>query len=219
MCRQIYLLHIILTDTDMKNLLLMIMLATSIFSFFGCGSSDPSTWNDKKINTWFEKGAWLNGLTIKPNESINRREFAVSYFKHKERWDKAFLFLKENDLTKLELKRYELDGDNLYAPVSEYMSKNEADARYEAHQKYIDIQYVASGSELIGISPMSKQDTVLQPYDAVKDVMFLTVKEGKNFKATPETFFIFFPDDAHRPGLKDGENALVRKVVVKLKVD
>ena len=130
----------------MKNLFLKIMVLTGFLGFFGCKSPlILSTWSSKKIDKWFEKGEWLNGWTVSPDASINRKTFAVSYFKNKERWDKAFTFLKNSDLSKLEIKRYDIDGDNLYAPVSEYLTKNEEDAKFEAHQKYIDIQYVVSG--------------------------------------------------------------------------
>jgi len=204
----------------MKNLLLKIMVLTGFFGLFGCKSSDdPLKWSGKQVDKWFEKGEWLNGWQVKPDASINRRGFAVSYFKQKDRWDKAFTFLKENDLTKLELKRYDIDGNNLYAPVSEYITKNEADARYEAHKGYIDIQYVVSGKELIGIAPLSDTKDILEQYDPARDVMFMTVNQVKNVPATPDRFFIFFPDDVHRPGLKDGENSPVRKIVVKVKID
>jgi YhcH/YjgK/YiaL family protein len=103
--------------------------------------------------------------------------------------------------------------------VSEYLTKNEEDARYEAHQKYIDIQYVVSGKELIGVAPMLQKKDVLEPYDASKDVEFLTFTNGENRQAKSDRFFIFFPEDAHRPGLKDGENSPVRKIVVKVKID
>ena len=201
----------------MKNsLLILIVMAT----LSGCaGNSDPSTWSAQKTDKWFEKGDWLNGWQVKPDQSINRKAFAISYFRNKERWDKAFIFLKSSDLTGLELKRYDIDGDNLYAPVSEYLTKNEEDARYEAHQKYIDIQYVVSGKELIGVAPVSQKKDVLEAYDSTKDIEFLTVTGGENRPALPDKFFIFFPDDAHRPGLKDGENSPVRKVVVKVKID
>lgn len=186
----------------------------------GCtGNSDPSAWSAQKTDKWFEKGDWLNGWQVQPDQSINRKAFAISYFRNKERWDKAFIFLKSSDLTALELKRYDIDGDNLYAPVSEYLTKNEEDARYEAHQKYIDIQYVVSGKELIGVAPVSQKKDVLEAYDSTKDIEFLTVTGGENRPALPDKFFIFFPDDAHRPGLKDGENSPVRKVVVKVKID
>ncbi len=203
----------------MKSSVLKIMLFIALTGFAGCSqSNDPSTWDAGKIDKWFEKGDWLNGWTAKPDPTINRKAFAVSYFRHKERWDKAFTFLKSNDLPSLEPKRYEIDGDNAYAPVSEYITKNSEDAKYESHQKYIDIQYVASGKELIGIAPASALKEVLTPYDASKDVGFMTVNDGVTYKSDPGKFFILFPDDLHCPGLKDGENAPVKKVVVKVKV-
>ena len=204
----------------MKNLFLKIMVFAGLIGFFGCKTpTDPAKWNKKQVDAWFEKGEWLNGWKVKPDPTINRKELAISYYKHKERWDKAFSFLKDNDLATMEVKRYEIDGANLYAPVSEYMTKNEEDVMYETHQKYIDIQYVVSGKELIGIAPVSQKKEILVPYDEAKDVMYLNVGQISNFKATPETFFIFFPDDLHRPGLKDGESSPVRKVVVKVKID
>lgn len=66
---------------------------------------------------------------------------------------------------------------------------------------------------------MSQKKDVLEPYDGTKDIEFLTVNDGENRPAMPDRFFIFFPEDAHRPGLKDTENSPVRKIVVKVKVD
>jgi YhcH/YjgK/YiaL family protein len=196
------------------------MVFAGFLGFLGCKTStDPSTWSDKQLNKWFEKGKWLNGWTVKPDASINRKTFAASYFRHKERWDKAFKFLKESDLSNMELKRYDLDGNNLYVPLSEYISKNEEAARYEAHRKYIDIQYVVSGKELIGVAPLAQLKEILEPYSEEKDIMFITANQGTNYQALPDRFFIFFPEDLHRPGLKDGENSPVRKAVVKVKID
>lgn len=192
----------------------------SLSGLSGCtGSSDPSTWSSSKIDTWFEKGEWLNGWKVKPDKSINRKEFVLSYFKNKDRWDKAFAFLKDNDLSGLEVRRYDIDGDNVYAPVSEYLTKNEEDANYEAHRKYIDIQYVVSGKELIGVAPISRKKDVITAYDPVKDIEFMTVNGSEDHLALPDKFFIFFPDDIHRPGIKDVESSPVRKVVVKVKID
>jgi YhcH/YjgK/YiaL family protein len=92
-------------------------------------------------------------------------------------------------------------------------------AKFEAHRKYIDIQYVISGKEIMNVAPLKTQKEVLVPYDAEKDIEFLTVSKIADFKASPSCFFIFFPDDAHRPGLKDGVNSPVRKLVIKLKVE
>ncbi len=204
----------------MKNIFIKIVVFVSFIGLLSCNStSDPSQWSSDQIDKWFEKGEWLNGWTVTPDASINRKEFAIAYFKNPERWNKVFTFLKSNDLSKLEIKRYEIDGDNAFAPVSEYLSKNEEDARFEAHKNYIDIQYVISGVEQMSVAPYSALDSITVAYDPTKEVEFMTVKESKHFKATPENFFIFFPSDIHRPGLKVGENTMVKKIVVKVKVD
>lgn len=195
------------------------MILVSLFGLAGMKSiSDPAAWSDKKVEKWFSKGEWSAGWKMSPDPSINKRELAVSYFKNKERWDKAFTFLKNSDFQKLETKRYDIDGDNLFATISEYKTKDPETTNYEAHRKYIDIQYVISGEEIMNVAPLSTVKEVVTPYDESKDIEFITVSSIVNHKASPSNFFIFFPDDAHRPGIKVGVNLPVRKVVVKLKV-
>ena len=204
----------------MRRIIVSIMVLTSIFGLSkSFGQSDPSTWSSEKLNKWFDQGDWHKGWSVKPDNSINKTALAKAYFKNSARWDKAFAFLGANDLTKLELKRYDLDGDNLYVTISEYNTKTPETTRYEAHQKYIDIQYVVTGSELIGIASLASQESVLQPYNDTKDIGFYSFKNGKMVKATPTKFFIFFPSDAHMPGLKEETNSPVRKAVVKLRLD
>jgi biofilm protein TabA len=204
----------------MKKIIVLIMILISLTGLSGkISGQDPGKWSNKEIDNWFEKGEWLNGWNITPDGSINRKEFAISYFKNKERWDKAFIFLKNNDLSKLEIKRYDIDADNLYAPVSEYITKNEEEAKFEAHRKYIDIQYVISGTEQMSVAPVSSLKEVTEPYNETKDVGFMTVKDSKSYNAGPDRFFIFFPSDIHRPSVKIGHNSQVKKIVVKVKVD
>jgi len=196
------------------------MVLTSLLGLFGFqSSSDPSTWSKAEIDKWFDKGEWLNGWNIIPDASINKKEFAVSYYKQKARWDKAFTFLKNTDLANVEVKRHDIDGNNVYALVSQYLTKNEADAKYEAHQKYVDIQYVISGTEQMSTAPQSAKGDILTAYNATNDIEFMTVTQGSHYKATPERFFLFFPSDIHRPSVKIGENSQVKKVVIKVKID
>lgn len=204
----------------MKKIAFLFILIPGIISFTGCKSSkDPSSWSSNEVDKWFDKHEWLNGWDVTPDASINKKEFVVNYFKNKKRWDKAFAFLKDNDLSKLEVKRYDIDGDNLYASVSEYMTKNEEDTKFEAHRKYIDIQHVINGSEQMSITPLSEKKEELIPYDPAKDVEFMTVNKTASYEATPGKLFIFFPSDIHRPSVKIGENKNVRKVVVKVRID
>lgn len=194
-----------------------------LISFIGLtgskSSSDPSTWSDRKINKWFASKVWNEGWSVSPDESVNKREFAVSYFRNKSRWEKAFKFLAGSDLKKLEIRRYDIDGDNLFATVSEYLTKNEETTDFEAHRKYIDIQYVISGKEIMNVAPLIKACEEVTPYDGTKDIEFLKVLTMQKYAATQQNFFIFFPSDAHRPGIKENVNALVRKIVIKVKVD
>jgi YhcH/YjgK/YiaL family protein len=204
----------------MKNILFKVMVLASILGFLGFRSStDPSTWSKKQIDKWFEKGEWLNGWKVTPDKSINRKEFAISYYKNKDRWDKAFTFLKSTDLKNIEVKRHDIDGNNVYALVSQYLTKNEEDAKYEAHRNYADIQYVITGTEQMGIAPMSELGEVTTAYNAANDIEFMTVKKGTQYTATPEKVFFFFPSDIHRPSVKIGENAQVKKVVIKVKLN
>ncbi len=204
----------------MKRIIFKVMIITTFIGLTGCkDSDDPGSWNRKKLNEWFKKGDWLNGWQVNPDPSINTMEFAVSYFKNKERWDKAFTFLKSNDLKIIEPEKYVIDGSDVYATVSEYMTKDEEDARFEAHLKYADIQYVIDGRELIGLAPLDKKKDIIENYNEANDIIFLTVNSFKNLEATPEKFFIFLPDDIHRPGLKDGDSKMVRKIVIKVRIN
>jgi YhcH/YjgK/YiaL family protein len=204
----------------MKKSFLILVIFSGIIAMNGCKSAtDPSKWSTAETEKWFEKHEWLNGWNVTPDASINKKELAAYYFKNKERWDKAFAFLKTSDLEKLEPKRYNIDGDNLYATISEAMTKNEEDTKFEAHRKYIDIQHVILGAEQMSITPMADKQDEVAAYDPAKDVEFMTVKGTSSYEATPDKFFIFFPSDIHRPSVKIGENKMVRKVVVKLRID
>jgi biofilm protein TabA len=204
----------------MKKNFIKIILMISLFGLMGSKvTTDPSSWSNKKIIKWFDKEEWLGGWKVTPDSSINKRELAVAYYKNRERWDKAFKFLKDSDLPKLEPKRYDIDGDNLFATVSEYLTKNEETTNFEAHRKYIDIQYVISGKEIMNVAPLSSVKDIIIPYDSTKDIEFMTVDRVVNHLATPGRLFIFFPGDAHRPGLKDGVSSQVRKIVIKLKIE
>ena len=128
----------------------------------------------------------------------------------------AFAFLRRADFARLADGRHELAGDRLYAMVSRYRTRPApGEMRWESHRDYIDIQYLAEGSESIGWSPLAELRAG-EPYSAAKDVAFhagagevITLRAGR--------FAVFFPEDAHAPGLAAGAPAGVVKVVVKVR--
>jgi YhcH/YjgK/YiaL family protein len=179
--------------------------------------ANPEKWTNEEVNSWFQKKDWLNGWQVQPDESINKRSLAIQYFKNKKHWDQAFTFLKNSDLKNLPLGKQELDGDSLYVSVDEYITKDKEDTRFESHRKYIDIQYIIEGEEMMGLAPLDKVESeVVEPYNAEKDIAFYQFDGGEYITATPKNFVLFFPTDAHRPTMKVDENMKIRKIVVKV---
>ena len=86
---------------------------------------------------------------------------------------------------------------------------------WESHQNYIDIHYVINGKEKIGVAPLSSA-TVIKKYNSAKDLTFYKAK-GKYYVADPGLFFIFFPEDAHRPNLATEGSLAVKKLVIKIR--
>ena len=179
---------------------------------------DPSKWSEEEVNAWFEKKEWLAGWEVAPDASINKRDFAVYYHSNPRHWNQAFQFLKSADLKALPVGKQELEGEHLFVSVAEYYGKQKEEAFYESHKKYIDIQYVIQGEEIIGLTTLDKVE-VKDPYDAEKDIAFYNYEGGNYLKATPDKFFLFFPDDVHRPSLTTGDSVLVKKIVVKILID
>ena len=191
------------------------------FSFFTIDLAAQETnagkqWTKHEVKKWFKQKAWLNGLALTPHKSINQTEFARQYQLNKVYWDKAFSFLKEHDLQTIPKGRYPIDGDNVYASVTDDSTKNFDRTNWESHRKYIDLQCIISGDEKMGVYPVAKA-TVTKEYDDKKDVANYSA-EGKFYVGTPGTFFIFFPTDAHRPNITPGGNKPVKKIVIKVRV-
>ena len=191
-----------------------------ILTAFSCTTKDtnPEKWTDEEVNRWFDKHEWLSGWNANPDASINKRSFAIHYHKNPRHWDQAFKFLQTADLKNMPIGKQELEGDHLFVNMDEYTTKDKKDTRYESHKKYIDIQYVVEGEELMGVTTLDKAQ-VTDAYDEEKDVGFFEYDGGNYVKTTPENFVVFFPEDVHRPMMKVNENAPVRKIVVKILID
>ena len=86
----------------------------------------------------------------------------------------------------------------------------------EAHRKYLDIQYIVKGQEVVGYAPLEACQ-IEGEFNEEKDIgkysgnfEYITIGEGMCYVA--------FPEDAHMPGRHlEVPNDFV-KVVVKLKV-
>ena len=130
--------------------------------------------------------------------------------------DRAFAFLRNTNLAEISIGRHAIDGDDVFALVQEYQTKLSADAKWEAHRKYVDVQYIAAGCERIGCGNLDDFQ-IIKNYSEADDYMLLS-GEGSEIILNAGAFAVFFPHDAHRPTMAVGQPAAVRKVVVKVRV-
>jgi len=130
---------------------------------------------------------------------------------------RALDFLQQTDLRGLPEGRHELNGDRLFAMVQRYRPRPVAEAVWEAHRSYVDVQYIVAGSERMGYTYLRSSLAVRQPYDAEKDYALYDA-QGDLLEVPAGSFVIFAPHDVHAPGLttEPAEAAgQVCKVVVK----
>ena len=193
----------------------LLIFVSPLFMQLAAQSSSNEVWTKKTAKKWVKKMEWKNGLKLNPHETVNDIEFAKQYHINKEYWDKAFAYLKDNDLKTLEKGRHPIDGENVFAIVTEDPSKNFDKTNWESHRKYIDLQSVIEGEEKIGVYAVLKAK-VTKEYDEAKDVANYSA-DGKLYSAKPGTFFLFFPSDAHRPNITPGGNLVVKKIVIKIR--
>jgi biofilm protein TabA len=134
-------------------------------------------------------------------------------------FEKAFHFLQTLGDAPAE-GRHDLAGDACFALVQRYETKAEADALFEAHRKYIDIQYLHQGRETIQWAPLTAMQDLTLPYDTEKDVaLWKLTAEGTPLRMQAGQVAILFPQDAHAPCLHWGAASEVLKIVIKVAVN
>lgn len=147
---------------------------------------------------------------------VDRIENAGLYHGLGERIRFALAALRDQGLLYRQAGRYELRGTEIVALPQSYPTRAPSECKWEAHRRYIDVQYIVEGEEAMGYANI-RDMKLTQPYDEAKDVMFF---EGQGSVVTVKAgmFAIFFPEDVHKPGMDPGERQTVRKVVMKVLV-
>jgi YhcH/YjgK/YiaL family protein len=168
--------------------------------------------SEKQIVAWVNKKEWANGLPLNLHSSVNKDSFYVAYHRNQNAWDAAFAFLKNVNLEELKPGKYPIIGEQVFASVTEAPSHNKEDVKWESHKNYVDLQYIIRGKEMIGIADTSKA-TITKPYSP--DAINYTA-DGKYYITEPDKFFLFFPNDAHRPTIKTDGYDMVKRIVIKI---
>jgi YhcH/YjgK/YiaL family protein len=114
--------------------------------------------------------------------------------------------------------RVELSS-GVFAIEQVYDTKPRAEGFFESHRKYIDVQVIFSGEELMEVIEVSRA-TVRQPYVAERDfIVYDDAADASALRLKSGDAAIFFPVDVHMPSLQlHAGPVLVRKSVVKVPV-
>lgn len=114
--------------------------------------------------------------------------------------------------------RYDIDGERIFANVQSYMTKSREGAQFESHKKYVDLQAVISGKEIISWAPVEGLKVESESFSTGGDIAFYSGETIMDAHLPAGYFALLFPDDAHMPCLSDGESAQVTKIVVKIEL-
>lgn len=129
----------------------------------------------------------------------------------------ALRYIQNNDLSKIQPGKYEIDGKRLVMIVFEFENTNSNECKLEGHRRYIDLQYWVSGSELMGHEILDAQP-VLEEYDEEKDCAHYNCIASYS-RLLPGMFVIYYPSDLHTSVSDPLSKKRVKKVVFKIAVE
>ncbi len=148
---------------------------------------------------------------------LDKLENAANYFDCVPGFERFMEFYNDNDLETMPACKIKLDGDDLIININDFKGKAEADCRMEAHKEYLDIQIPLTDDEVMGWKAAVDCNDVTSEYNEQKDVEFYGDAATAKFCVPAGHFAVFFPEDAHQPGIAPGKE--YRKIIVKAKVN
>ena len=89
------------------------------------------------------------------------------------RMAQALDFLQKTDFARLPPGKHPVDGENVFALVQQLETKPKKGAFWEAHRRYVDVQYLVEGAERMGRADVATL-TPATEYDAAKDAQMFT---------------------------------------------
>lgn len=123
-----------------------------------------------------------------------------------------------SQLEKGSTQKVEIDGERIFAVYQKYDSKDGSKPIFEAHRKFIDVQYLHLGSELIFVSDIEGAK-VNQPYDEENDFELFELKQWSTLLMKAGMASVLYPEDLHAPCILCEQSQLIEKIVVKVKLD
>lgn len=132
----------------------------------------------------------------------------------------ALKFIENFNPSKIPDGWYNLD-EGVRANVMTYMTSDASMTCFEAHKRYIDIQYLVYGSEIIVVQQTRDLvENVFAPYSKSKDLVLFNSFGGQTRILEPGESIILFPNDAHRGAISvSSDSTRVRKIVIKVPIN
>lgn len=131
----------------------------------------------------------------------------------------ALTVLRQTDFSALAPGVVEIDGRRIYMQILDLTTRPVVENRPEVHRQYVDIQFLVSGEEKIGVAPDLGNNIVSESRLSERDILFYQQAENESFiNMMPGNYAIFFPQDVHRPACIKNSESQIRKVVIKVDV-
>ena len=127
----------------------------------------------------------------------------------------AMDYINSHNLNDLPIGHHQIDGEDLYVNIVDSQMKTQGQARYEVHNKYIDIQIPLSKGETFGVKPRSECKEPDGKFDKEKDIMFFKDPVDQTVNVAAGEIIVFAPDTAHAPLIGEGT---IHKALFKVKV-
>jgi biofilm protein TabA len=143
-------------------------------------------------------------------------KYASEYFNLSPGIRLALEHLQRTDFAALDPGRYDVDGERVFALLSDYTTRAPEESFWEAHRRHVDVQYVHSGCERIGYGDLAA--FVTDPYDDDRDLTVARGGSSRFVELAAGRFAILFPHEAHMPGLIAHAPETVRKIVMKVRL-
>ena len=128
-------------------------------------------------------------------------------------------YIKETNFAEVNNGEYEIDGRDVFVRINTYATEDKINKKPEAHNQYIDVQYLGAGEEIIYFTPRRAEHIVVEDHADESDLLFYEeIEEKDHVVLQTGDFAVFFPWELHRPGCstKNGMQE-VQKIVVKIK--
>lgn len=211
----------------MRKLTLLLFLAVG-FTAFALQQGEPLKGNvpteTKKARAWFDSRKWQHGWKVEAFQDIDVQTFYEQYQKSPEMYDSIFTWLASIDPLAMEPSNNAMQWSHAYAKILNQTLRTPENCQWEQHRKTIDLQWDVTGSERYHMTRLPERLEPRNQYNEKKDVQNFNwdkknapvAGECRIMDSTPDTFYLFFPNDIHQACGIAREPCVPRKVVVKI---